>query len=273
MYRLISTDLDDSLLRSDSSISRETLMAVEDLKKAGIRIIINTGRTRFGTTEIMRKLGLENQINICINGAVMIYPDEKDDTLLGKFSRKDYLELINRAREDKRPFIVFTTEGIKYEYTSELLDRHLKRFQLDRESAMCDCSDIMETCRVNVIKYDNSSEERAYHESICPENCAITVSPFEDMVHYLPKGITKAVGLEMLMKKYGIRKEEAVSFGDQVVDTPMFDVTGFSATLKNGDEAAKSRADVIIPRTNDENAFAYLVYRYILKDEEKLKML
>lgn len=271
LYRLVSVDIDDSFLNSDCTISKANLQAVQDLKKAGVRIIINTGRTRFGATEIMKTLGLENQINICINGAVMIYPDKRDDRLLGKFERDEYLELTKKAREEGRPFLVFTTEGVKYEFTSKLLESHLKRFQLDREASVTDCSKISEACRVNVIKFDNSEREIDHLREICPENCRVTNNPFEDMVHYLPKGITKAVGLEILMRKYGIKKEEAASFGDQVVDTPMFDVTGLGVTLENGDGAAKEKADIIIPRTNNENAFAYLVYRYILKDDEKLK--
>ena len=53
----------------------------------------------------------------------------------------------------------------------------------------------------------------------------------------------------------------------------MFDVTGLGITLENSDETAREKADVMIPRTNDENAFAYMVYRYVFNDEEKLKRL
>ena len=201
MYKLVCTDLDDSLLRSDNTISKETMEAVEDLKKAGIRLIVNTGRTRFGSSEIVKKLGLENEIRICINGAVMTYPDPDKDTLLGQFSSEDYLHLLNTARRDDRAFIVFTTEGVKYEKLTPLLDRHLKRFQLDRESEIADCDSISDSCRVNIIKYDNSESEYEYLREICPENCSITISPFEDMAHYLPGGITKAVGLKMLLDK------------------------------------------------------------------------
>lgn len=66
--RLVAVDLDGTLLRSDGTISRFTRRVIREASKAGLFVVIATGRSRDMAERIAGWLGLETPL-ICCNGA------------------------------------------------------------------------------------------------------------------------------------------------------------------------------------------------------------
>lgn len=271
MIKLVAVDVDGSLVRDDGTISREDKQAVKDLENAGIKVMVVTGRLRQNGQVILDELDLNDEIHLGINGTLVLMPGDEEDYLLDYMEKKEYEEFVNTLREEDRSFIVFTPDGVMYDEMTEPIMEHFKPFGLIPFSHQTDCRKIPRTSRVNIEKRSDSEEERAYIESIIPESCYCTATPSENMFHVLLKGTSKGSGLKKMMDRLGIKKEEVASFGDQEVDTFMFEHSALSVAVKNADDITKEKADVVLDRTNNENAFAYMVYRYILNDEKKAK--
>ena len=70
MIRLVATDLDGTLVRSDGTISDRTVAAVQAAERAGLAVVFVTGRPPRWMTEVARRTG-HTGIAICANGALV----------------------------------------------------------------------------------------------------------------------------------------------------------------------------------------------------------
>ena len=265
MIKLVAIDVDGSLVRDDGTISKEDKKAVKDLEVAGIKVMIVTGRLRYNGQVIIDELELNDEVHLGINGTLVLMPDSKDDYLLNYMDKAVYDDFIDRLRKEDRDFIVFTPEGVRFDKLTNPIYEHCAEFGLLPCSKEMDCKEIPRTSRVNVVKYTDSKEEREYMEKLIPDCCYCTSTASENMFHVLLKNTGKGQGLKMMMDKMGITKDEVISFGDQEIDTYMFEHSKYGVAVKNADEKTKKAADIVLPKTNNENAFAYMVYNYILQ--------
>lgn len=75
------------------------------------------------------------------------------------------------------------------------------------------------------------------------------------------KGIDKKFAIEVLLKHLGANKEDTISFGDETVDIPMFEATGYGVAVGGASEDLKAVANYITTDTDDDgiyNAFKHL---------------
>ncbi|MGL6167095.1 MAG: HAD family hydrolase, partial [Fusobacteriaceae bacterium] len=77
--KLIASDIDGTLLRSDRTISEATKNYIQEFKQSGGKFVLATGRAYFGVKKILDILDHEGVI-ITYNGAKII--DTKTDEIL-----------------------------------------------------------------------------------------------------------------------------------------------------------------------------------------------
>ena len=76
--RLVATDLDGTLLRRDGTVSPYTRSMIRKAARAGIKLVLATGRTSATAEEIGRLLGLGGPF-ICSNGAHVLSIAARED--------------------------------------------------------------------------------------------------------------------------------------------------------------------------------------------------
>ena len=81
---------------------------------------------------------------------------------------------------------------------------------------------------------------------------------------FAPKGSGKYDGARRLAKEYGISEDEMICIGDSGNDIDMLEKCNFSIAVKNAEEEAKKAAKEVIDRTNEEDAIAYVIEKYML---------
>jgi HAD superfamily hydrolase (TIGR01484 family) len=71
--RLLALDLDDTLLRSDLSISYRTRNIIKKAEASGVTVVLASGRTQAAMEHYVRLLGMHKQRGymICNNGTVI----------------------------------------------------------------------------------------------------------------------------------------------------------------------------------------------------------
>lgn len=271
MIKLYAIDLDDTFLDKKDIMSEKNKEAVKDLLEAGVKVILNSGRSEVLMREHTEELNLYDFRHVAINGALILgrEKDNEPNELISKFDKDTYEQFIDTLREEKRHFFVYTKDGLIYENPNETLISHIQRYHTMKAAVEGDSKNTDGCCRVAVLR--DNEEDVPHLRDICPKNAYTTARPFGHCVSYMPLGINKASGLKLIMDEYNIVSDEVASIGDQEVDTYMFDISKMSFAVSNSDEKTKKRATHVLPRSNNENAFAYSVYKYILKNEKKLK--
>lgn len=65
----------------------------------------------------------------------------------------------------------------------------------------------------------------------------------------------KAVGIGKLLDHYGIKKEEAIAFGDAENDLDMFRAVGIAVAMGNASDAVKAQADYVTTDIDDDGIY------------------
>jgi hypothetical protein len=66
-----------------------------------------------------------------------------------------------------------------------------------------------------------------------------------EVVELVPKGHTKATGMQRMCEALGIPREDTIAFGDSVNDLDMLRYAGTGVAMGNGCEEAKAAADLV----------------------------
>ena len=63
---------------------------------------------------------------------------------------------------------------------------------------------------------------------------------------------SKAVGIESVLKHFGIGREECIAFGDGGNDIEMLEYCGIGVAMGNADDKVKSHADYVTTSVDEE---------------------
>ncbi|WP_041087506.1 Cof-type HAD-IIB family hydrolase [Jeotgalibacillus soli] len=124
--KLIAIDLDGTLLNSQNEISDENKTAIKQAQKAGIEVVIATGRAHFDVQEIFKDTEISTWI-IAANGATIHSPDGKLFSSV-PIDKETALQAIAWLEEEGYYYEVFSNEAI---YTPQK-GRELLEIEMDR---------------------------------------------------------------------------------------------------------------------------------------------
>lgn len=262
-YKLICLDVDGTLYNHERVIPQENIIAIREAYARGILICIVTGRMYNYGALYGGKIGIDT-LTIGSNGAFVKYGDEvlnedymEEETLhemvdiLQKYdilthynewntliSDRDigegngYLEANSHLPEDRKIGIVITDD--------------LKRTFRERKSRILKSVSFEFDDREKFLRL---REELKDH----PDLEAISSSPFN--LEIVKKGVSKARGVEKLIEKLGILREEVIAIGDGENDIAMIAYAGMGVAMGNALEEVKAVADMVTD-TNDRAGVA-----------------
>ena len=78
------------------------------------------------------------------------------------------------------------------------------------------------------------------------------------MIEFMKKGNSKARGMELLLDKLNVPKEETFAIGDSTNDLPMFALAGTTVCMGGGMDELKAQADFITGRVTEDGIFTAL---------------
>lgn len=236
-YRMICSDLDDTLIDSAGNIPDAVRRSVSKYVEAGGKFCLVTGRMTAGARPVCLELGLTGEL-VTYQGAVV------SDIASGEVLEEIVLTAeeagqIGRYLEDRGIYYqtyvgdVFITEKAN-EYTA--LYGRISRAEF-RETGI----KLSEYIRLNGINPPKllimepekviPALEEELKERFGGRFRINTSKPF--LLEIIPKNISKAVAVERLAKKYNIAREEIICVGDSENDVPMLDYAGLGVAVDN----------------------------------------
>ena len=76
----------------------------------------------------------------------------------------------------------------------------------------------------------------------------------------------KATGLAKLISHLESTKAQVMACGDEANDLSMIEWAGLGVAMQNAVPEVKAVANVVTPMTNDEEAVAWAIEEYVLKE-------
>jgi Cof subfamily protein (haloacid dehalogenase superfamily) len=264
--KLVATDLDGTLLNPDLELTRTNRSALLACMKAGIHVVIATGRSLTSIPSVVRELpGI--RYYVCANGA-KVYDMEAERFVYEKYLSEEALRSVWDVITDRDIMVEVFWDGTPY--VRDVCMADLKGFGVPdyfvdyiRQSRkpVEDLCDFIETHirELENINFNYASD--AVRDDLLRR---LVGNPLYELTSSLPfnleiggAGVNKADGIDFVCRQLGIRREETLCIGDNNNDVGMIEYAGIGVAMEDGVTAAKAAADVTTLGCNEDGvAFA-----------------
>lgn len=270
MIRLIAIDLDGTLLDREKKISSRNRLAIRKAKEQGVKVVICTGRPLKAIESFLVELDLLDEEDYCVtfNGGLVQVTGTGEVLDKTALSLEQVQELAQLATKLALPLDILS-EGtaIVLPTSPEHPSNYLKINPiLLREDAQV--SSLTEGRLYNkaVSCYDSTYLDRQILEiPVIFQQRYEIFKTRENLLEFMPKGVTKASALEMLGNKLQISAAEMMAIGDEENDASMIAYAGLGVAMENAVTLVKEQANVITD-TNEADGVAKVIEKYVLNE-------
>lgn len=290
MYKLVTIDLDGTLLNSYGEVSIKNKETIQQAIRKGTEVVLASGRPIMSVKNLANEIGCNHYI-ICGNGAIT-YDIEQDEIIYNRFLEKaKVLQIIKICEENSIFYNVYTKDTI--------LTKNLNYNILFYHQENANKTEEKKT-PINIIQnieeyIQNRKEEDYLKITICDNDKIIFASIIRklrtiknvdvlDVAHMsrktikdgtdhvsmeyyyteiTNKNVDKWQAVENLIQKLNISKEEVLAIGDNINDAEMIKHAGLGIMMQNSAPYIKQIADVIV-KDNDNDGVAQAIENYIL---------
>ncbi|MDR2605799.1 MAG: Cof-type HAD-IIB family hydrolase [Oscillospiraceae bacterium] len=237
--KLIVTDLDNTLLRRDKTISEYTQSVFRRVHERGILLAFATGRPLSDVTDYAELLSpvaliISNGSRVYADGELIaeyIIPNDTANAVLKlliaspatfRISVRTSIAYYSSWRDNPNPEAVYSD-------FSTPLNEPIFHFSTRSD----DDSLIKEIA----VKYPELDIYKAYNQNLYDFNAS---------------NATKPNGVKLLAERYGIQLSDTAAFGDDSNDIEMLQVCGIGVAVSNAIDAAKLAANYVCGDCDDD---------------------
>jgi Cof subfamily protein (haloacid dehalogenase superfamily) len=263
--RLIATDLDGTLLRSDRTVSQRTRDAVAAAQAAGIVLVVATARHPTTAAMYAAEAGITG-LAICANGALIYDLARNVITRRSDLSPETARTVIEQLRA-LLPDVTFAlNQGIDFVCepayaTIAAVRDHGRDLQIEiRPDVLAELGTPLTKL---IVRHPELTPPELYTRIAALEldgfEASLSGAPFVDIV---ASGVSKAAALAAICADLGIDSPEVVAFGDAPNDLPMLLWAGRPIAVAN----AYPEVLAAVPEqtaSNDDDGVALAIKRLL----------
>ncbi|QSB05215.1 HAD family hydrolase [Natronoglycomyces albus] len=257
--KVVATDLDGTLVRSDSTVSEYSQTVLKRLQAAGVIVIGATGRGPrllelsrrdvraadymvLGQGAFVYETAGESSVTLAsktIAGHKLLRAVEQIEAELGPINAA-----VEPVATDRTPLLGDDLPGWPYAINVDVQPRQfayqgqLMKAIWTTNPPMCPqrmvdlATDIVDTDEILVIESGINFAE------LCPA------------------GVSKANGLQVVLNRLGVGFDEVLAFGDASNDLPMLEAVGHAVAMPHATDNVKGVVNEVLPYGNDEDGVA-----------------
>jgi Cof subfamily protein (haloacid dehalogenase superfamily) len=256
--RLVATDLDGTLLRSDGTVSAYSSEVLRLLADKGVDLIVVTARPP-RWLDALRALTGTHGLAVCCNGAVLY------DVGAGRVLQSEPLlpATVREVAADLRakvPDIAFAVERLD---GSGREPNFQYRRALPEGSPVREVEDLMDVPVVKLLARSESmpsTEFLAAVDAVVAGRVQLAYSGAVGLAEMTAAGVTKSTGLASWCAARAIDARDVWAFGDMPNDLPMLVWAGRSFAVANAAPEVREAASALCP-SNDEDGVAQTLDR------------
>ena len=250
--RLIASDLDGTLLRSDGTISARTRDAIRAAEDRGIAFAFVTARPPRYIEGLAEAAGVTGMA-VCSNGAIL-YDIARRAVLHHERLAPELARELTAALREALPEIAFAVEhGDSLGY-----EPRFPVFPEDAEPRVDHIHAFLDGDLVKLLLHHPEHEAEVLGTLACyavGERAQVIHSGGPRIIEIAAAGVSKATGLARLCYELKIDGSEVMAFGDMPNDLPMLHFAGHAVAVANAHPEVLAAADEVA-LSNDEDGVA-----------------
>jgi Cof subfamily protein (haloacid dehalogenase superfamily) len=265
--RMLALDLDDTLLRSDLSISYRTRNVIKRAEAQGVVVVLASGRSPAAMAQFSKLLGMNRYHGylICNNGTVI----QESNT------EKIVYEIRIEADPALIAYDLAAAEGFPVQiYEDDLM-------YVSRSNEFADYDQKLTGLRQVIVENFRAMVANGVYKLIIPGD-PMLLSPLQSIIRtylgdevtlftskpyfleILPARTDKGTALARIAELLHIEKDAVLAIGDSMNDEAMIRWAGMGVAMANGDDRIKTIASLVTEKSNDDDGVAEIIEQYIL---------
>jgi len=251
--RLIATDLDGTLVRSDGTISARTRSAVLAAQHAGSVFVMVTARPPRWLHDLADLVG-EHGVAIVANGAILYDVVRRQAIRTRLIDPAVALEVAQAIRAEI-PEVEFAIERSD-RYGQE--PHYVNRWPRPDDTLVAGIEVLLsEPAAKLLVRHPSwhSDDLLARINPVVADRVTASHSGGTSLVEISASGVSKAAMLADFAATQGISATESIAFGDSINDLPMLAWAGTSYGVANAHAEVLAMVDTVCP-SNDEDGVA-----------------
>lgn len=253
--KLIFIDSDDTLKKTDGTISDRVKKAIEENREVGNKIVICTARPRYQTLEVMKEAGADSII-VSSNGSE-VYDNNDNKIIFNSFIDNDSVIKLVKYAYSKDIRLILTMED--YDYVTKEIRNPNQKLLNNHNYA-----EELSGCNVKQCMFIDKKSEEIYKikDILSKDNKLHIVDEINENSSYEEKwfsasnsNCSKGNALKIVSKYLNIPIDNTIAIGNDKNDISMFEVAGLSIAVANASDDIKSKVNHIT-LSNDEDGVA-----------------
>lgn len=264
MRKIIFLDIDGTLVSFDGVLSEKTKEALGRAKEAGHILMLCTGRTRCQVKEELLEDGFFDGM-VTASGAYMEY--KKQGIYRKTMEPELLLRLVKDLRQAQIPLTMMEKGGLytwagDLEATKVAINKQMPGMGDKIDEMMGGVAILGEEEALPVI------EKITYEGSPCSfKEVKELIGPSFDLVpssfhqeaarggEITIAGVTKASGMEVMLRHLGMDRRNTIAFGDSYNDLEMLGFAAIGVAMGNAPEEVKQAADMVTDAVDEDGLY------------------
>ena len=261
--RAIAFDLDDTLLRSDLTVSDYTVDVLHRARARGVVILPASGRTRDSMFPTVQRIGCADTFIAC-NGADVWTTNR--ELLMQELLPVALAHEVARFAQERGIYCqTYSPSRFYFSIDNEYAVSYAASSSLEGEY-VGDLTAFIRQPVTKLLMMDTPERIAALYEearALFGGRASLTCSkPY--FLECNPLRATKGNALKWCAQHFGFAMEELLAFGDSLNDVSMLEAAGTGVAMANAREDVK-RMGFPVCRTNDEDGVARYIEEHILR--------
>ena len=271
MYKIIASDLDETLLSRDTRrVSERNLEAIRRASEMGVKFVPASGRGYATIQGTLEELGLrdkENEYIISFNGGA-ITENKNNRRLFFKGITYEKMKMIFDAGLGYDVCTHIYTDDTVYIYNINEGEKKFLWHRMDYVPIRKEEIQMLADKPLAKILFQNTDVR--YLEKIAKDLEPITGDTFVSYssnryVEFNQQGVNKGQGLLRLAEILGVDPKDTIAIGDNDNDLTMIQAAGLGCCVSNATEAVKKNSDYIAGADCDEGGVAEIIEKFVLQ--------
>ena len=245
-------DIDGPRWNRECEILPSTVEAIRKLRDNGHLAFICSGRSRANIkNEALLGIGFDGVVAAC--GTHVDFHKEKIFEKL--LSTEQVTHILTIAKKHNMPVIF---EGPEYLYTNPedfLDDPYVIHLREEQGEDLKEIPDDPALIVANKFSAETPGIDMAALEQDLGQEFDLVVHLSDKVFEVVPKGFSKATGIEKVCEKFGLTLNDTYAFGDSENDLEMLAIVGHGVAMGNGSDNAKAAADYITTGVDEDGIY------------------
>ncbi|MFW5716523.1 MAG: Cof-type HAD-IIB family hydrolase [Spirochaetota bacterium] len=270
MYRLLATDIDDTLLAPDGSLPAANHDALVRLHEAGITIVFCSGRSDTSIRKVAAPIlePADDEYYIGFNGARTVTAKSRTIVSRRYLTGPSVSRVVAYARKHALHVQGYAGDAFVVEVDDEYTRKYAEA-TATAASIVSDLSSALAEGSPKLLIVGTHEELLAHRDALrSMSNASPRGERFSVMfskpkyLEIVSEGVHKGDALVRLAETLGIPIEATLAVGDADNDAEMLRAAGTGVAVANAHPGAKAAADVVLEASAADGAMAVVAKRY-----------